>query len=123
MAEQKDPRREVKERMLKILISGLAPTDDPCGYIDNIDDIDADNSYAIDVAIHETVQAVFEDIWGAACIDCRSKVRVQRFKDIKKKWLVPVRKPEPGVPDESCEMSDPVNQEASVFRSGRKSHV
>lgn len=92
-----EPQEIVKERVWKVLTAGLDP-DDIRGCIDDIKD---NTSYAIDVAIFETANAIFEDIWGAACIDCHNKVKVRRYHDIKKKWLVPVPEPEPDVLDVS----------------------
>jgi len=96
MSTSEKSQKKVKERVWKKLTAGLDPDNDP---MECIDDIKDNTSYAIDVTIFETGRAIFKELWGDACIDCSSITKVRRFKSIMHKWLVPVCKPEPNLPD------------------------
>jgi len=94
------PQKAVKERVFSTLTAGIDPDNDPCG---NIDDIRDNNSYAIDVTMYETAKAIFDEFNEAAkALDFGVLAR------LKKKWLVPVRDPEP--PEIcTCSVHDLVN--------------
>lgn len=90
-SENRNGHKEVKERVWKALTAGLDSEHDPCGYIDDIKD---NTSYAIDIAIFETAAAILHDIEKADEPQNRA-VLVW----LKKKWLVPVPKPELNIPE------------------------
>lgn len=81
------PQRDVKVRVWDKLTVGLDPENDPCG---NIADIEDNTSYAIDVAIYETADAIIKDIEKAD--DFHNNAILAKLK---KKWLVPPVDPEP----------------------------
>jgi hypothetical protein len=99
---EKTPQQVIKERVWKHLTRGLDPENDECGCIDDIKD---NTGYAIDVAILETARAVLEDLWGSQCIDCHSRAMVAKYKEVKKRWLVPVPDPEDDGECDQCGVS------------------
>ncbi len=81
------PQEKIKEIVWNTLTAGLDPEDDPCG---NIDDIKDNTSYAIDVSIFHTAEAILKDIEK---IDDPKNHAILVW--LKKRWLIPVPDPEP----------------------------
>ena len=106
----KSPQEEVKERVWKTLTLGLDPENDELGCIDDIKD---NVSYAIDVAIFETANAILNDIEKAD--DSLNRGILNWFKMT---WLVPVRDPELTVPDVS--MPDWIEETPTGKKAAKK---